>query len=58
LSSSEAQPAQDNTASDDQSREAADRLAIERGEDDGMIIHQDATSNIHNNKDLNVITTW
>ena len=41
----------------DQSREAADRLAIERGENDGMIIHQDATSNIHNSKDLNAITT-
>jgi hypothetical protein len=52
-----AQRAQDNTASDDQSREKADRLAIERGEDDGMIIHQDATSNIHNSKDLNAITT-
>jgi hypothetical protein len=52
-----AQRAQDNTASDDQSREAADRLAIERGEDDGMIIHQDATSSIHNSKDLNAITT-
>ena len=52
-----AQRAQDNTASDDQSREAADRLVIERGEDDGMIIHQDATSNIHNSKDPNDITT-
>jgi len=51
-----AQRAQDNTTSDDQSREAADRLAIEHGEDDGMIIHQDATSNIHNSKDLNAIT--
>jgi len=58
LSSSEAQPAQDNTASDDQSREAADRLAIERGEDDGMIVHQSASLNVHNNKDLNAITTW
>jgi hypothetical protein len=52
-----AQRAPDNTASDDQFREAADRLAIERGEDDGMIIHQDATSSIHNSKDLNAITT-
>lgn len=52
-----AQRAQDNTASDDQFREAADRLAIERGEDDVMIIHQDATSSIHNSKDLNAITT-
>jgi hypothetical protein len=52
-----AQRAQDNTASDDQSREAADRLAIERGEDDGMIIHQDAASNIDNGRDLNAITT-
>jgi hypothetical protein len=52
-----AQRAKDNTASDDQSREAADRLAIGRGEDDGMIIQQDATSNIDNGKDLNAITT-
>jgi hypothetical protein len=57
LSGFEAQPAQDNTASGDQSREAADHLAIERGEDDGMIVHQDATSNIHISKDLNDITT-
>jgi hypothetical protein len=58
LSSSETQPAQDNTASDDQSREAADRLAIERGGNDGMIVHQGVYSNVHNNKDLNAITTW
>jgi hypothetical protein len=50
------QRAQDITATGDQPREAADRLAIERGEDEGMIIHQDATSNIHISKDLNVIT--
>jgi hypothetical protein len=56
LSSSEAQPAQDNTACDDQSREAADLLAIERGEDDGMIIRQDVTENAHNKRDVNVIT--
>jgi len=29
----------------DQSRQAADRLAVERGEDDGMIMHQDVTAN-------------
>jgi hypothetical protein len=50
------QRARNKTASDNKSREAVDRLAIERGEDDGMIIHQDATSNIHNSKDLNAIT--
>ena len=50
------QRAQDNTASGEQPGEAADRLAIERGEDDGMIVYQDATSNIHNSKDLNAIT--
>jgi hypothetical protein len=50
------QRAQDNTASDAQSREAADRLAIERGEDDGMIVCQDAISNIHNSSDFNAIT--
>jgi hypothetical protein len=39
------------------SREAADRLAIERGEDDGMIVHQGASPAIHNSKDFNDITT-
>jgi hypothetical protein len=58
LSSSATHPAQDNTASDDQSREAADLLAIERGEDDGMIVHQGASLNVHNSKDNNAITTW
>ena len=41
----------------DQFREAADLLAIERGEDDGMIVHQSASLNIHNSKDFNAITT-
>jgi hypothetical protein len=58
LSSSATHPAQDNTARDDQSREAADLLAIERGEDDGMIVHQNTFLNVHNSKDLNAITTW
>jgi hypothetical protein len=52
------QRAQDNIATGDQSREAADLLAIERGEDDGMIVHQSASLNVHNSKDLNAITTW
>jgi len=56
LSSSETQPAQDHTACDDESREAADLLAIERGEDDGMIIRQDVTASAHNKRDFNVIT--
>jgi len=51
------QRAQDIIATSDQSREAADRLAIERGEDDGMIIRQDVTASAHNRKDLNAITT-
>ena len=38
------------------SREDADRQAIERGEDDGMIVHQSATSSAHNSRDLNAIT--
>ena len=38
------------------SREDADRQAIERGEDDGMIVHQSATSSAHNRRDLNAIT--
>jgi len=37
------------------SREDTDRQAIERG-DDGMIVHQGATSSAHNRGDLNAIT--
>lgn len=51
------QRAPDNTARDEESLEEADRLAVERGEDDGMIVHQDMTSTVHNRKDLNAITT-
>ena len=51
-----AQRAQDKIATGDQSREAADLLAIERGEDDSMIVHQSASLNVHNSKDLNAIT--
>ena len=50
------QRAQDITATGDQSREAADRLAIERGEDDGMVVRQGVTFNVHNSKDLNADT--
>ena len=39
------------------SSQHAGLLAIERGEDDGMIVHQSASLNVHNNKDLNAITT-
>ena len=53
-----AQRTQDKIATGDQSREAVDRLAVERGEDDGMIVHQGVTSNAYNSKDLNAITTW
>jgi len=56
LNGTATQRAQDITATGDQSREAADRLAIERGEDDGMIIRQDVTVSAHNRRDLNVIT--
>ena len=38
------------------SREDADRQAIERGEDDGVIVHKSATSSAHNSRDLNAIT--
>jgi len=58
LNSYATHPAKDNTASDDQSREAVDHLAIERGEDNGMIVHQSASLNVHNCKDINAITTW
>jgi hypothetical protein len=36
-------------------REEADRQAIERGEDDGMIFHQSVTSSAHNRRDPNGI---
>jgi len=51
------QRAQEKTVAGDRSREAADRLAIERGEDEGMIIHQDVTSNVQNSKEFHAITT-
>ena len=38
------------------SREDAGRQAIERGEDDGMIVHQSATSSAHDSRDLNATT--
>ena len=37
-------------------REEADRQAIERGEDDGMIVNQSAASSAHNRRDLNAIS--
>ena len=37
-------------------REEADRQAIERGEDDGMIVNQSAASNAHNRRDLDAIS--
>jgi len=51
------QRAQDKATTGDESREAADRLAVEQGEDDGMIVHQDVMPNVHNKKDINAITT-
>jgi len=56
LKGTETQRAQDITVSSDLSREAADRLAIGRGEDDEMIIRQDVTASAHNRRNLNVIT--
>jgi hypothetical protein len=50
------QRAQDITATSDQSREAADRLAIEPGEYDGMVVRQGVTFNVRNSKDLNADT--
>ena len=38
------------------SREDVDRQTIERGEDDRMIVHQSATSSVHNRRDFNAIT--
>jgi len=57
LNGTAAQRAEEKTVASDQSLEVADCQANERGEDEGMIVHLDATSNIHNSKDLNDITT-
>jgi hypothetical protein len=56
LNSTATQRAQDKTATGDQYREAADRLAVERGEDDGMIVLQGVITKLHNGKDLNAST--
>jgi hypothetical protein len=37
-------------------REESDRQAIERGEDDGMIVKQSVASSAHNRRDLNAIS--
>ena len=37
-------------------REEADRQAIERGEDDGMIVNQSVASSANNRRDLNAIS--
>jgi hypothetical protein len=37
-------------------QEDIDRLAIERGENEGMVVHEGVTSNIHNSKVHNDIT--
>jgi hypothetical protein len=53
-------PAQDTAATGDWPRDVQedfDRHAMERGENEGMIIHQGGTSNVHDNKDLNAIPT-
>lgn len=56
MNSTATQRVQDKAATGNQSREAADHLAIERGEDDGMVVPQGVTFNVHNSKDLNAIT--
>ena len=56
MNSTATQRAQDIIATGDQSREAADLVAIELGEDDGMIVHQSVSLNVHNSRDLNAIT--
>jgi len=56
LNGSATQWAQYLIVTSDLSREATDRLTIERGEDKGMIIRQDFIASPHNRSDLNVIT--
>jgi hypothetical protein len=51
--------AQDKAASGDRTRgtqEDTDRLAIERGENEGMIVHQGVTSIVHNRRNPDAIT--
>jgi len=49
------QRAQDKTAAGDESREVADRQAIEQGEDEGMVVPHDVTPDQHNRKNLDAI---
>jgi hypothetical protein len=49
--------AQVKVATRDKSLEAAGHLAVERGEDDGMIVQQDVTPKVNSREDLNAITT-
>jgi hypothetical protein len=46
-----------NAQATETSSQHANLPAIERGENDGIIVHQSASLNIHNSKDLNAITT-
>jgi len=56
LNSTATQSVQDETATDDQSREAADRVADERAEDNGMIVHQGVITNVQSSKDPDAFT--
>ncbi|MGB5539542.1 MAG: hypothetical protein WBO37_05595 [Gammaproteobacteria bacterium] len=54
------QPALDKAATGERTRgvqEAIDRLARERGENEGMIVHQDVTFHVHNIRNTDAITT-
>jgi hypothetical protein len=50
------QQARAKAATGDKSREAFDRLAVERGEDDGMIVHPGVISSVHSRKDPDAVT--
>ena len=52
------QPVQGKAATGERARTQGDidRLAIELGENEGMVVHEGVTSNIHNSKVHNDIT--
>jgi hypothetical protein len=60
LNSIATRPAQDTLATGDRIRgvqEDFDRQAMERGENEGMFVHQCVTSIVHNRRNPDAITT-
>jgi hypothetical protein len=60
LNSIATRPAQDTTSTRDRAlgvQEDIGRRAMERGEDEGMNVHQGVTSGVHNRRNPDAITT-